>query len=99
MLELKRIQVDKFKIENSLSFEDLEKNKENIDKYLIKMIDVFKDFPNINLPLREKELLLNGVKLSGFKSLENGTYNIYIDNNYIGLGTIKDGVLKRDIII
>lgn len=95
MLELKRIQVDKFKIENALSFEDLEKNKENIDKYLIKMEEVFDNFPKIDLPVEKKELLLNGVKLKGFEKLKEGTYNIYIDRKYIGLGIIRERNIKK----
>ena len=35
----------------------------------------------------------------GLKVLKNGTYNIYINNSYIGLGLVNYGKLKRDIII
>ena len=99
MLDLNRIQVDKFKIENSFSFEEVEKNKNEIEKYLIKMEEIFDNFLKINLPLKKKELFLNGVNLRGYESFENGVYNIYVEKKYIGLGIIKNGTLKRDIII
>ncbi len=98
MLDLQRIQVDKFKIEDSLSFEDLEKNKDNIEKKLIKMEEVFKEFPNINLPENKIDLFLNGVNIRGFNKYQDGIYNIYCEK-YIGLGIVKDGCLKRDIVI
>ena len=102
MLELCRIQVDKFQIKDALTFEELENLKEQKDKmeaHLIKMEEVFQDFPRIDLPKKKKELLLNGVKLKGFEKFQNGTYNVYINNSYIGDGIVQNGTLKRDIII
>ena len=99
MLELNRIQVDKFKIENAFSFEELEKDKEDIEKHLIKMEEVFKDFPKIDLSKNKKKQFLNGVKLNGFETFNEDVYNIYIEGIYIGLGIIKNGTLKRDIIL
>ena len=98
MEELNRIKVDKFDIDKSLSFEDLEKNKENIEKYLIKMEDIFKDLPKICLTSRKKELFLNGVKLRGYENFKEGMYNIF-QNEYIGIGIVENGTLKRDIVI
>ena len=98
MEELNRIKVDKFDIDKSLSFEDLEKNKENIEKYLIKMEDIFKDLPKIFLTSRKKELFLNGVKLRGYENFKDGMYNIF-QNEYIGIGIVENGTLKRDIVI
>lgn len=98
MEELNRIKVDKFDIDKSLSFEDLEKNKENIEKYLIKMEDIFKDLPKIFLTSRKKELFLNGVKLRGYENFKEGMYNIF-QNEYIGIGIVENGTLKRDVVI
>lgn len=98
MEELNRIKVDKFDIDKSLSFEDLEKNKENIEKYLIKMEDIFKDLPKIFLTSRKKELFLNGVKLRGYENFKDGMYNIF-QNEYIGIGIVENGTLKRDVVI
>ena len=101
MSYLNRIVVDKFKIENAIDFEILEKNKNNeefLKNNIITMEDVFCELPKIVLNSRKLELFLNGVMLT-FKN-EDGIYNIYDENNsYIGTGTIKDELLKRDIIL
>lgn len=96
MSYLKRTEVDIFKIENAITFEMLEENKENIEKYLIKMEELFNNFPRINLNARKKELFLNGVNLTYM--LDDGIYNIYSENFYIGTGTLKNNLLKRDIV-
>ena len=101
MSYLNRIVVDKFKIENAIDFETLEANRDNeefLKNNLIKMEDVFSEFPKLNLNSRKLELFLNGVMLT-FKNAD-GIYNIYDENNnYIGTGIIKNELLKRDIII
>ncbi len=98
MLELERTQVDKFKIENSLTFEDIEKNKDNIQNFLITMEETFSGLPKISLPSNRLKLFLNGVALSDFSSSSDGLYNIYCDSAYLGTGIIKNGFLKRDLI-
>ena len=100
MSNLERIKVDDFDIRDSVTLEDLEKNKDNkmfLERSLINMETIFKDLPQISLNNRKKELFLNGVMLS----IENkeGLYNIYNNNVYLGTGTIKNNLLKRDVII
>ena len=101
MSYLNRIVVDKFKIENAIDFETLEEKKNNkdfLENNIITMEDIFCDFPKLSLNSRKLELFLNGVMLT-FKN-EDGIYNVYDENNnYIGTGTIKNELLKRDIII
>lgn len=98
MSSLNRTIVDKFKIEDSITFETLEEIKCNVESKLIKMEDVFKDFPRLNLNARKEELFLNGVMLTF--EVEEGIYNIYnSENKYLGTGTVKNKLLKRDIII
>lgn len=99
MYELKRIKVDRFLIDNSTNIEELEKNKDNIENCLIKMEAIFKDLLKIELNNSKKVLFLNGVKLKGFEKFKNGVYNIYVEKDYIGLGIVENGLLKRDIII
>jgi tRNA pseudouridine55 synthase len=94
---LTRTRVDKFNIQNAISFEELENKKENIDEILIKMEDVFSELPKISLNTRKEELFLNGVMLTF--ELDDGVYNIYANNKYLGTGTVKNKLLKRDIII
>lgn len=100
MSSLNRIVVDKFKIEDALTFEMLENNKENtkfLENNLIKMEKIFEDYQKITLSDRKKDLFLNGVMLTFEK--EDGIYNIYNNETYLGTGTIKNNLLKRDIII
>ena len=80
MSELKRIVVDKFKIEDSFSFEDIEKGNYKI----ITMQEFFENFPKITLNSRKKELFLNGVMLT--YELDDGIYNIYSEEQYIEIG-------------
>lgn len=93
MNALNRIKVDRFKIEDSFSLEEIEKGKYT----LLKMEDLFNENPSISLNPRKMELFLNGVSLSF--ELEDGIYNIYSNNKYIGLGIVRDNLLKRDVII
>lgn len=95
---LNRILVDKFSIEEAIDFETLEKIKDNIENKLITMEEVFSNLEKLKLTERKKELFLNGVMLT--YNLNDGVYNIYdFNDNYIGLGIIKNNLLKRDIII
>ena len=52
---------------------------------------------NINLSEKKLQLFLNGVKLTW--PLSDGVYKIYSNENFIGIGTVKNNLLKRDIII
>lgn len=92
MLSLNRVKVDRFDLRDSFTIEDIE----NGNYKLISMEELFKDFPKIELNKRKLELFLNGVNLSF--ELEDGVYNIYSQEKYIGLGTVKEKLLKRDII-
>ena len=101
MYDLERIKVDKFDIKNAITLEELEaraNDKMFIDSILIKMEDLFKDYPRIDLGLDKEKLFLNGAKLT-LRDKEDGIYNVYVENEYYGLGTIKNKILKRDIII
>lgn len=92
MKNLIRTKVDIFSIEESYSLNDIE----NGNYKLITMEELFKDLLNVQLNSRKLELFLNGVNLSF--ELEDGVYNIYNDEKYIGLGIVKNKLLKRDVI-
>lgn len=94
MKELKRTQVGEFKIENSVDIEELTKN---IEKYFIGIEQYFETYPKIYLNERKLHLFLNGVQLT--QNLEDGIYTIYYEEKFIGIGTIKNKLLKRDIIV
>ena len=102
MKELKRIQVGEFNLKDAIKIEDLENNidnKEFMDKHFITIEKYFSKYSKINLESQKKEkLLLNGVQLN-YKE-EDGIYRIYNkENKFIGLGIIKNQLLKREIII
>lgn len=101
MISLKRIEVENFKIKDSIDFETLEKNKDNKDflqSKLFTMEMLFSNYDKIILNSKKNVLFLNGTLLTF--NLEDGIYNIYDENkNYIGLGIIKNKLLKRDVII
>ena len=95
MKELKRIKVNELTIEESIELEQL--TLENIKQKLITVEELFKEKRKIDLEDRKLELFLNGVQLT--YNLQDEVYRIYNKNSFIGLGTVKNNLLKRDIII
>ena len=57
---------------------------------------LFEDKEKIELNNETQQKFLNGVKI--YTKKQNGVYNIYNKEKYIGIGTIKENILKRDII-
>ena len=94
MKELKRTRVGEFKIEDAVSLEQLEND---LKLNFITIESYFESNSSINLENKKLQLFLNGVQLS--YELEDGIYKIYNGQQFIGLGTVKNNLLKRDIII
>lgn len=94
MKELKRTQVGEFKIENSVTIEELDSK---IEKNFITIEKYFWEKPNIELKESKLKLFLNGVQLN--YNLEDGIYKIYCSKKFVGNGTVKNNLLKRDIIL
>lgn len=105
MKELNRTKVGIFSIQDSITVEELEKystDKEKLNGYLIKIESIFSkiyvDNNKIKLDNRKLELFTNGVKLS--YNVEDGLYRIYdVTSEFIGIGSIKNGLLKREIVL
>lgn len=97
MIGLNRIQVGEFNIKQAISIEELENNKEIIKDKIITVEELFRNLDKIELDKRKLELFLNGVQLSD--SNIDGIYRIYSKENFIGIGIVKNKLLKRDIII
>ena len=95
MAELERLKVGKFILKNAVSIDDLE--KENIEKNIITIEEIFKNNEKINLTRKKLELFLNGVQITCDNP--DGVYKIYCENKFIGTGTVKEKLLKRDVII
>ena len=97
MKELKRTEVDLFKIEKSITIDDIKNKKINLEEHLIPIEEIFKRNQKIVLDEKKLRLFLNGVKLSF--NLDEGLYRVYYKDTFIGLGIIKDNLLKRDVIV
>ena len=94
MKELRRLQVGNFKIEDAISINDIE----NGNIKVINIEDFFKENKNIFLNKNDMRLFLNGVMLTNINI--DGLYKIYNEDNvFIGIGIIKNNLLKRDIIL
>ncbi len=101
MLKLKRTQVGEFNIEKSITIKELEENIENVEFLKENFIPIEKLFENkekIVVPNIKKKHFLNGVKIT--QRNEDGIYRIYTENNeFLGIGVVKNNLLKRDIIL
>lgn len=95
MKNLKRLQVGKFNIKDAVYIDDI--NLENVDEHLITLEELLKRTESISLNEKKLKLFLNGVQLTCNNN--DGLYKIYVANKFIGTGTIKKGLLKRDIIL
>ncbi len=95
MKELQRTKVGIFTIEQSISVEILD--EKTIAEKMISIEELFKNLKSIQLSEKKLQLFLNGVKLSF--NLEDGIYKIYSDKLFIGIGIVKDKLLKRDIVL
>lgn len=101
MQELERSRVGKFDIKDSITIEELEQNIEDsefINQHFITIENYFKDKESIKLNEKRLSLFLNGVKLT--HNLTDDMYKIYDENNkFVGIGSVKNNLLKREIIV
>ncbi len=102
LLELERTKACGFSIEESLKIEEVKrlKEEEKLEKYIKTIDEIFKDFGEISLTLKEQEKFLNGVKLKidGLKKFkEEEMVRVYGDR-FLGLAHNENGFLKIDRI-
>lgn len=65
---------------------------------IISIEDIFESNKKIVLDKRKLELFLNGVNLKF--DIQDGIYKIYNENEeFIGTADVKQGKLKRDVVI
>ena len=83
MKELKRLEVGIFKIEDSITIEELKEKIEKNEKYIISIEEFFS---------KKKRIKLD------YKNLDD-IYRIYSQNKFIGIGKVENQSLKRDIIL
>lgn len=96
MKELKRTKVGEFEIEDAIKIQELENEKIKQSNF-ITLEKYFDKNEKIVLEDAKLKLFLNGVKLT--YNNKDGIYKIYNKNRFIGIGTIKNKLLKRDIIV
>ena len=101
MKELTRLQVGNFKLEKSVTIEQIEENKEKPlfwQSHVISIQSFFQTLPELILTQKEYVHFLNGVKVS--KKQENGYYNVKTNTGeWIGLGVVKEQLLKRELVV
>lgn len=101
MKELNRLRVGKFDIKQAITVEELETNISNevfVSEHFISIEKAFEDKKTVIIPQQRLKHFLNGVKLSF--DLEDGLYEIYNEkSNFIGIGMVKNKLLKREIIL
>lgn len=91
MKELCRTRVNEFNIEQSTDLKELKATD------LINIEEIFIKKPKIELNNKQAQLFLNGVKFNTANPDE--IYRIYRNEQFLGIGVIKNNLLKRDIII
>lgn len=94
MCALNRIQVGDFNIKEAVELENL---GDTIEKHIISIEKLFENTSKIELDNRKLQLFLNGVQLTHNQA--DGVYRIYVQNKFIGIGIVKNHLLKRDVII
>ena len=101
MKELNRTMVGEFKIEDSVTIEELEdniSNKKFFDEHFISVEHFFMGSVKLNLDKRKLNLFLNGVKLDC--DITDGLVRVYDENDiFVGMGSVNLRKLKRNIII
>lgn len=101
MKELERAKVGEFRIEESVTIDDLEENKDNLDwlnKKIITLENLLKDVNKFIIKSSDLDKFLNGVKLT--TNNEDGIYTIYSeDDKFIGSGIVENNKIKRDVIV
>jgi tRNA U55 pseudouridine synthase TruB len=84
-----------FTLENGVSVEEF-KGSSNPEKYLISP-DLAIDFPKVVLTNNQATRILNG--LFDRYDLQDALYRVYNENEFWGVGSSKEGVLKIDAYV
>lgn len=96
MCSLTREKVGDFEISNSIRIGEI--NEEFNTDIFISIEEFFQDKEEILLSPRSFIAFINGVKLMADN--DEGVYRIYNTNReFVGIGIVKNGILKRDIVI
>ena len=105
MSELNRTKVGDFSIEDAIDISRVENIEEQIQRFsndnFISLEKLFENKQEILLNVKAVNLILNGVKIT--RSLSDDIYRLYKMEKdvkiFIGIGIVKENLLKRDIIV
>ena len=101
MKELNRTRVGEFRIEQAVRISEIVNdgviNTKIIEKNFISIEKFFEEKKSVNLNDYSLFRFLNGVKVD--VSLDDGIYKVYNKNVFIGIGIVKNGKMKRDIVV
>ena len=97
MKELVRTRVDEYYLKDALDLEYIKENIENINNFCISIEDIFNGDNKIILSKDKLKYFLNGVMLT--QLYDDGIYRVYCDNAFIGIGVVKNKLLKRDVVV
>ena len=98
MKNLIRTKVGDFEIEHSIKVSELEEKKDYFDNFIITIESFFYNKTKLVLNKNQIYRFLNGTKVKIEK--KNELYRIYNEyNQFIGVGEIRDGSLKREIVM
>lgn len=98
MKELQRTKVGMFLIENAITIEEFKKRIENNDlSNIIPIEQIFELKDRIDLNNKLFNKYINGVQIK--QDCNDDVYRIYLNDQFIGLGTVKDKKLKRDLVL
>lgn len=98
MQNLLRTQVGEIRLEDSISLlmKD-EKDLEVIGKNIISIEKIFSQYPKIKIEQQTLKYFLNGVRIT--QNVKDGVYRVYTEDKFLGIGVVKEKLLKRDIIL
>lgn len=94
MSYLNRIKVGEFSIEDAITINEVQEM--DLNKKVITIESFFENKDKIEISNRDLKLFLNGVNLARME--DEGVYRIYCEDKFIGIGIIKENLLKRDIV-
>jgi len=90
MYDITRTKCGVFQLDNAYNLPDIEAGKFEV----VSLEDIF-NYPIIEIDSREKEKVLQGVKLP--RNEEEGDYKIYSNNELFGIGYVKNHELRMKI--
>lgn len=95
MSALNRTKVGEFSIEQAITIEHLQEQKQEVSYVTVEKL--FEKKPGIEIVEKRLQPFLNGVKLT--MKQPDGVYRVYCEQQFIGIGVVVNEFLKRDIIV